>query len=484
MSYLVTAPDYLIAAALDLTGIQASLGAASAAASAPTTAVVSAAADEVSAAISQFFGTYGQEFQALNAQAAAFHDEFVKSLNGSAAAYAGAETLGAAPLDAPAQLLLSGSPSSAALPLAAPGGAYQELFANTQTNLQSFQTAWSADPAPLLRQVLTNQQAYAQTIATETEYTVTHLPAVLANLPGDIRAVLEFNPTPYLQHFIANQTAYANVISTSLQNAGQSFSTGLQALPAAFQTAFQDLQTGNFGGAASTLGSGFLDLFFTGADVKVTPLPLPIGVDVLLKGTVGDLLPILAIPGQEAQDFTNLLPAGSVPSQMSQNFTRVVKALTDTTISAKVPDIDPVSFKIDAYLGLPLALAFQAAGAPVATFSAASTSASAISDAVQTGNALTAFQAVIDAPAVVADGFLNGQVVMSETINIGSGVPPLLLDVPFNGILVPQAPLVATIDWGAPIHTKTYNVGGTQFGGLMPALYGASSQLADLIKPA
>ena len=193
--------------------------------------------------------------------------------------------------------------------------------------------------------------------------------------------------------------------------------------------------------------------------------------------------PIFAIPGQEAQDFTNLLPAGSIPAQMSQNFTHVVKTLTDTTISAKVPNILPPTFKIDATLGLPFALALQAVGAPVTTFSAVSTSASAFANAMQNGNTAAAFEAVLDAPAVVANGFLNGQETIAVPINIGSGLPTLQLNIPFNGILVPQAPMTTTINWGFPFQTRTYNVGGTAFGGLIPALYGASTQLADVIKP-
>jgi hypothetical protein len=38
-----------------------------------------------SAAIAAVFGTYGQEYQALSAQATAFHDQFVAALTGAAA---------------------------------------------------------------------------------------------------------------------------------------------------------------------------------------------------------------------------------------------------------------------------------------------------------------------------------------------------------------------------------------------------------------
>src|SRR5271167_742479 len=95
MSFLITAPETVTAAAGNLAGIGSTLGEATAAAAAPTTTVATAAADEVSIALSEMFGTYGQQFQALSAQASAFHNEFVSLLNGGAAAYLSAEAANA-----------------------------------------------------------------------------------------------------------------------------------------------------------------------------------------------------------------------------------------------------------------------------------------------------------------------------------------------------------------------------------------------------
>ncbi len=91
----VTAPEFVSSAAGDLAGIGSALGAATAAAATPTTGVAAAAADEVSAAISKFFSSFGQEFQAANAQASAFHAEFVKLLNGGTTSYLSAEVANA-----------------------------------------------------------------------------------------------------------------------------------------------------------------------------------------------------------------------------------------------------------------------------------------------------------------------------------------------------------------------------------------------------
>jgi hypothetical protein len=52
----------------------------------------------VSAAITRLFATYGQEFQVLSAQSAAFHARFVRLLFSGGAAYATAEAANADPL--------------------------------------------------------------------------------------------------------------------------------------------------------------------------------------------------------------------------------------------------------------------------------------------------------------------------------------------------------------------------------------------------
>ena len=91
MSYLIAATETLSAAAADVAGIGSSLNSANAAATVPTTALVAAAGDEVSAAIASLFASHGQQFQALSARAAAFHASCVEALNGAGSAYVGAE---------------------------------------------------------------------------------------------------------------------------------------------------------------------------------------------------------------------------------------------------------------------------------------------------------------------------------------------------------------------------------------------------------
>ena len=98
MSFVLTAPELLASAAADVAGIGSSLSAATAAAAPPTTAVLAAAGDEVSAAITSVFSSHARQFQALSAQVAAFHDQFVRTLNSGAWSYASTEAANASPM--------------------------------------------------------------------------------------------------------------------------------------------------------------------------------------------------------------------------------------------------------------------------------------------------------------------------------------------------------------------------------------------------
>ena len=95
MSFVSTQPTELTAAAENLQGIGSSLTVQNAAAAAPTTGVLPAAADEVSALTAAQFATHAQMYQAISAQAAAIHDMFVNTLGVSAGSYAATEAANA-----------------------------------------------------------------------------------------------------------------------------------------------------------------------------------------------------------------------------------------------------------------------------------------------------------------------------------------------------------------------------------------------------
>ncbi len=98
MSFVVAAPEMVQAAASDIASIGSTINMANVEATAPTTAVLAAGADEVSAVIAALFAAHGQAYQTLSAQAAQFHDQFVAAMTSAAGAYSGAEAANVSPL--------------------------------------------------------------------------------------------------------------------------------------------------------------------------------------------------------------------------------------------------------------------------------------------------------------------------------------------------------------------------------------------------
>ena len=101
MTYVITEPQIMAAVASDVEGIGSAISAAHAAAAGPTASLLAPAADEVSTAITKFFGAYSQDYQAVVKHAAAFHNEFTQALAAAGHAYANAEGASAATLAAP-----------------------------------------------------------------------------------------------------------------------------------------------------------------------------------------------------------------------------------------------------------------------------------------------------------------------------------------------------------------------------------------------
>jgi hypothetical protein len=91
MSFVTTQPQTLTEASNDLQAIGSALSGRNAAAAGPTTGVVPAAADEVSALTTAQFVAHAQMYQAVSAQARSVHDMFVTTLAASAGSYAATE---------------------------------------------------------------------------------------------------------------------------------------------------------------------------------------------------------------------------------------------------------------------------------------------------------------------------------------------------------------------------------------------------------
>jgi hypothetical protein len=221
----------------------------------------------------------------------------------------------------------------------------------------------------------------------------------------------------------------AQLVATAFGDAAQSFQAGLADLPAAFQAISQAFVAGNYVGGLSDLGTGFEGLF---------------------TGTIGDLSPIFAIP----------------PGDIFQNISNVINTLTDASITFGIqPDTSalPLSLAnstLTLTLGLPLALELDAIGAPITTMFAFEASEAAFGSAVQSGNFAAALTALVDAPAVIANGFLNGHATLAlqqsfsanlaipvtEQVTVGIPVTEqLMIGIPLGGVLTPLAPVTAVV---------------------------------------
>jgi hypothetical protein len=95
MTFVTTQPELLTEAAGQLHGIGTAITGQNEAIAGPTTGVIPAAADEVSALTAALFASHAQTYQAVSAQAAAIHEMFVEMLSASAGSYATTEAANA-----------------------------------------------------------------------------------------------------------------------------------------------------------------------------------------------------------------------------------------------------------------------------------------------------------------------------------------------------------------------------------------------------
>ncbi|WP_186272665.1 PE family protein [Mycobacterium kubicae] len=457
MSFVI-APEVVQAAATDLAGIRSAILEASQSIAASTTAVAPAAADEISEAIAAMFGGLGQEFQVLSAQAQAFHAEFVKVLNSGVGAYVQTEIANAeqvlanafappAASVAPAASVLDGLLGGGGGVLGTGGG----LLGGTSGGLLGGLlggTGGLLDTGALggILGGLTNGSALSgltsqlgqlgaglQGLLGGTNL----LPALQGLLPGLFGTGA---PPDFFAAVAAPYQALFNNTIANLQNLGNAFAAN----PFPFLHQFISNQS-SYG---QIIASSFSQFAATGA--------------------VNDLLPIFSIPGR-----------------IGQNALNVFRTLTDFSYSVGVSTANGALSIGPAFFGLPIALGIDAIGSPVTTANAIASSAAAFMSAVQHGDAFGAAVAALTAPAVVANGFLNGQVTLALSVppislpilnQVGAITVPLSANVPFGGILTPLSS--PTINVGPVVlggvqvipQLLAVPLGGTPTGGILPGL--------------
>ena len=224
MSYVIAAPEYLAAAASDLANIASSIGVANTVAMTPTSGVLAAGADEVSAMIAALFSTHAQAYQALSQQAASFHAQFVQLMNGGASEYALTEAANASPLQTGGQGLLNAvsTPTQAALGTGAgsqPGGiSIGNGGAGANAPLMAAQAAATAGPVGFSAPAGPAVPAATVALAPAS-------PGVMAMLPG-------YSGTP-APAALAGSTAGSAGVAGLAGNAAAPAETAATAAPAA-----------------------------------------------------------------------------------------------------------------------------------------------------------------------------------------------------------------------------------------------------------
>jgi len=318
MSFVVVTPDTVTAAAQDLAGIHSTLSQASAAAAGPTAGLVAAAEDQVSASVAQFFGSFGQEYQAISAQTQSFHEQFVNLLNTGAGAYLNAEAANAqqalaSAVNAPAKALLGaetaaagaaasqnvglGSIAGAAASAGSVAAPYESLLANSSANLQSIGSTWANVTAPAVAQTLATQFGTPQAILGAVEggnlLPLLTLPAKLAIGSANVLQVLTI-------------PASVSLTSLSSTNASVAVGFGALALKASSTAFFGALQAGNTGAAIATavdapanIANGFLNGEVT-LPVRLALPGMSVTADVPFGGLLAPVHPFstsVTLPG-------------------------------------------------------------------------------------------------------------------------------------------------------------------------------------------
>jgi len=163
----------------------------------------------------------------------------------------------------------------------------------------------------------------------------------------------------------------------------------------------------------------------------------------------------------------NLLPILTIPVNLAAGLNTVTQALSSPVYLSGVSVVPP-NVTVGIGLGLEEMLIFDALGAPVNAGLAAANSASTIAGALQAGNSQAVMAALVDAPAHIADGLLNGQTALA--LNLPLPGATVTAQVPFGGLLAPVEPLYASVTVpGLPL-INTVTVAGPPTGGVVSAV--------------
>jgi hypothetical protein len=281
--------------------------------------------------------------------------------------------------------------------LADPFAAYGQVFDAAIANLQPILSAAAKNPTPILTKVLSNQ--------------ITGFQALLASLPTGTDALANAltqaasaDPTTSLAQLLASQPTALQTLVTALQTAFGQVSTALTTtVPPLLQGAFTDLTDANVEGAINNVLLAALSPVFP------------------LTNVLGPALGVISAPLQSVVDAINTLgPVGTVLANPLQNVVNVLNLPTTQSLNVLLAASGLIGPLVEA---------------PAAT----GTAIQGVIDAVKAGDPTGVLSAIVDAPAVIAGGVLNGGLGpdIGDLVAPGLGLPPGLLHAVFGGLLSP-----------------------------------------------
>ena len=445
MSLLSLIPDSVVSASGNLESLGSALRAANTAAASQTTAIAAPAADEVSVAITELFGTHAQEFQILSAKAAAFHEGFVNLLNGGAAQYVSTEVANAT------QTLVNAFAGSGRAVAAANSAAATDIYYHLGPLGLSLQASTTPLPGG------GSQQTANAALTLNTP--VGRL--VLGSVGGSATQTANaFSASGYVGNAVGAVELWAG--GTSVPPPGGGFSGTLHA-GASLNTAFGRVGLlGPLNLSATGTPLSFTNNDFSGALNLNGTLNTPVGpVSLLYAGATANIPAngpvLLAAHGS----VTGLGPFDlSLRGISSTGAGGVVLQFTGATLFAPAA----------------VALLVGQAGPVVIGGTAIVNNTTEVLAALGRGNLAGAASLYFSSPFTFANAVLFGQETI--TIPLGSGTSVGAVDIPIGGVFAPLRPISVTVppySYNDPSTNTTltllgseFSVEGTQFGGIVP----------------
>jgi len=446
VSLLSLIPDSVASASENLESLGSALHTANTAAASQTTAIVAPAADEVSAAVTALFGTHAQEFQTLSAEAAAFHEGFVKLLNGGAAQYVSTEVANAR------QTLVNASVETGHTANPAANSAQAAVGIVKNYHLGPLELSLSQFTAPLAGggtgQAVNALVSLNTPLGRAGLWSAGGSTAQTANAGSAVGYVS--TPIGPLELSLG---------ATNVPLTGGGFQATLQA------ATFLSTPLGHLGlfGPLEVSASGtplsLTNNVFHGAWSANATLSTPVGPVGLLSAAATANIP--------ANGPVLLAADGIVPGLGHLELSVLGTASGGSTVQFT-----------GATLSAPAAISLLAAQAgPLVTGGAEIVNNTiGVVGALSTGNLAGAASLYFSSPIAFADAVLFGQ----DTVNIplGSGPSAVGLHIPFGGVFAPLRPISVTVPTSTYTDSSTnttltvlgseFSVQGTEFGGIVP----------------